>query len=164
MGLGLTTAATGVSAMSPAATGAAITAAAVVAAPVLLAGGVLVAGGAIAYGAYRALRPRSQIQYHDKVVKLEDLKYEYWSCYIHRVGVVGVKRSGKTEIKTQLRSKGSGERDTEYIETHILHADESVFVALIDGRGAETGERDQQFEIADQADLPGRGARPQQRR
>jgi hypothetical protein len=154
-GLGLSATAAGVSAMLPAAAGTGLVVGAAVAAPVLVAGGLLFAGGAAVYGAYRALWPRDREKYHDKAVELKDLEDEYWSCHIIRVGVVGVKRSGKTEIKTRLRDQGQGERDTAHIETHIFRADKdkNIFVALIDGQGADTGERQQQFKIADQAQL-----------
>ena len=84
-GLALATHSAAVASVFPAV----LTTAAVAAAPVLFAGGALVAGSAITYGAYRVLRPRDRHKFHDKKVVLADLEYQYWSCHIHRVGVVG---------------------------------------------------------------------------
>jgi hypothetical protein len=152
-GVGLQTTAAGLSVILPAA-GPALIPLATFAAPVLVVGGVLLAGGAILAGAYKALRPKSREKADDMKMELKELDNKYWSCHIHRVGVIGIKRSGKTEIKTKLRHfLKTGERDTKNIETHILKADDGIFVALVDGQGAERQERSQQFEIVDQADV-----------
>jgi GTPase SAR1 family protein len=83
------------------------------------------------------------------------LHYKFWSCYIVRVAIVGLKESGKTEIKSKLREKGSSWPHTERIETHIFRLDDQadVFVALIDGMGADAESRLQQFQIAEHAQV-----------
>jgi hypothetical protein len=130
-------------------------AAALAAAPVVIATGGVVVAGAAAYCGYRWMFAKKRESYHDKPVKLNDLNHEYWSCHIYRIAVVGIKRAGKTEIKAKLRNKLAGDRDTESIETHIfeLDAKNKIFVALLDGRGADSDERRQQFAIAERSEV-----------
>jgi hypothetical protein len=117
--------------------------------------GGLVAVGAVGYAAYLALWPKRREDYHDVKVPLADLHDEFWSCHIIRVAVVGVSRSGKTEIKSKLREKARGDLNTKFIENHVfrLDADAGVFVALIDGKGASLEEREQQFIIGENAQV-----------
>jgi hypothetical protein len=117
--------------------------------------GAALVGGAGIYMGYRWLFPKDRRKYHDKPVDLDDLDHPYWSCHIYRVGVVGIKRSGKTEITARLRGKPAGERNTERIETHIFEVDaeKKIFVAFMDGRGADSDDRLNQFEIANKSEI-----------
>ena len=117
---------------------------AVVGAGAVFAGGAMLVGVG-GYALYRGIRGRSRKAHSQKgkgkPLSGRDLSNPYWSCYFSSVAIIGVRGTGKTELKNYFRSyQPPDPKSTRGVEIHLVELEEKSekYAAFLDGEGAQS--------------------------
>lgn len=113
-------------------------------------GGLALLVAPVIYAAWRTVRPRRRKDFATRKLEIESSDFSdpmRWDCYWIAAAVVGIARTGKSELKQRLQADGSTDElvsnATLGMERHFCQLGDETYVAFLDTRGSEQMRSDQ---------------------